>query len=196
MNKKKISIGLNILIIILEIIGFILIFMSLGLGSFVYYTLLSNLFLLLSCILYLFKNRIKSRIVDIMKFGSTLSVLITFLVVLFVLGPNKELTYHFLLLEGANFYYHLVCPVLGIIIFLFFDDVRISGFRDVLGAFTFTIIYSIVIIILNILKVIVGPYPFLRIYENPIYATLLWIVIIEGGAILLGMGLEKLKNTI
>ena len=196
MNKKKISIGLNILIIILEIIGFILIFMSLGLGSFVYYTLLSNLFLLLSCILYLFKNRIKSRIVDIMKFGSTLSVLITFLVVLFVLGPNKELTYHFLLLEGANFYYHLVCPVLGIITFLFFDDARISGFRDVLGAFTFTIIYSIVIIILNILKVIVGPYPFLRIYENPIYATLLWIVIIEGGAIFLGMGLEKLKNII
>ena len=144
MDKKKVSIGLNILIIILEIIGFVLIFMSLGFGSFIYYTLLSNLFLLVTCILYLFKNKIKSRIVDVLKFGSTLSVLITFLVVLFVLGPNKELTYHFLLLEGSNFYYHLVCPILGIITFIFFDDIKISGFRDVLGSLGFTIIYSIV----------------------------------------------------
>ena len=196
MNKKKISIGLNLLIIVIEIIGFVLCYRELGINSFIYYTLLSNLFLLVASILYLFKNIIKSRIVDIIKFGSTLSVLITFLVVIFVLGPNKELTYHFLLFEGANFYYHLVCPVLGIITFLFFDDVRISGFRDVLGAFTFTVLYSIVIISLNILKVIVGPYPFLRIYENPIYATLIWIVVLEGGAILLGMGLEKLKNII
>lgn len=196
MNKKRISFGLNILIILIEIVGFILCYRELGVNSFVYYTLLSNLYLLIASLLYLFKNRIKSRIVDIMKFGSTLSVLITFLVVIFVLGPNKELTYHFLLFEGANFYYHLVCPILGIITFLFFDDVRIFGFRDVLGAFTFTALYSIVIIILNIFKVIVGPYPFLRIYENPIYATLIWIVVLEGGAILLGMGLEKLKNII
>lgn len=194
MNKKKVSIGLNILIIILEIIGFVLILMSLGLDSFVYYTLLSNLFLLVACILYLFKNKIKSRIVDVLKFGSTLSVLITFLVVLFVLGPNKELTYHFLLLEGSNFYYHLVCPILGIITFIFFDDIKISGFKDVLGSLGFTIIYSIVILILNIFKVIVGPYPFLRIYENPLYATVFWFVLIEGGALLLGLGLEKLKK--
>lgn len=196
MNKKKISIGLNIIIIIVEIIGLILCYKELGINSFIYYTLLSNLFLLISCILYLFKNKIKSRVVDIMKFGSTLSVTVTFLVVLFILGPNKDLTYHFLLLEGANFFYHLVCPVLGIITFLFFDDVKISGFKDVLGAFVFTVLYSIVILTLNIFKVIVGPYPFLRVYENPLFVSLLWIVILECGTILLGIGLEKLKNKI
>ena len=196
MNKKKISIGLNVLIIIVEIIGLILCYKELGINSFIYYTLLSNLFLLISCILYLFKNKIKSRVVDIMKFGSTLSVTVTFLVVLFILGPNKDLTYHFLLLEGANFFYHLVCPVLGIITFLFFDDVKISGFKDVLGAFVFTVLYSIVILTLNIFKVIVGPYPFLRVYENPLFVSLLWIVILECGTILLGIGLEKLKNKI
>ena len=194
MDKKKISFGLNSLIIILEIIGFVLLFMSLGFGSFVYYTLLSNLFLLVSCILYLFKDKIKPRVVDVLKFGSTLSVLITFLVVLFILGPNKELTYHFLLLEGSNLYYHLICPILGIITFIFFDDIKISGFKDVLGALGFTFIYSIVIVILNLCRVIVGPYPFLRIYENPWYSTILWFVLIEGGALLLGFGLEKIKN--
>ena len=196
MNKKKISIGLNILIIFIEILGLVLCFNQLGLNSFVYYTLLSNVYLMISCILYLFKNKIKSRIVDIMKFGSTLSVFITFIVVIFVLGPNKELTYHFLLLEGANMYYHLICPVLGIITFLFFDDVKISGIKDVVGAFVFTIIYSVVILLLNIFKVVVGPYPFLRIYENPIYMSLFWIIIILGGAFLLGMCLEKVKNKI
>ena len=42
MNKKKISIGLNILIIFVEILGLVLCFNQLGLNSFVYYTLLSN----------------------------------------------------------------------------------------------------------------------------------------------------------
>ena len=115
---------------------------------------------------------------------------------MFILGPNKDLTYHFLLLEVANFFYHLVCPVLGIITFLFFDDVKISGFKDVLGAFVFTVLYSIVILTLNIFKVIVGPYPFLRVYQNPLFVSLLWIVILECGTILLGIGLEKLKNKI
>lgn len=196
MNKKKISIGLNILIVFVEILGLVLCFNELGLNSFAYYTLLSNVYLLISCILFLFKNKIKSRIVDIMKFGSTLSVLITFIVVIFILGPNKDLTYHFLLLEGANMYYHLICPVLGVITFLFFDDIKISGIKDVVGAFLFTIIYSIVILLLNIFKVIVGPYHFLRIYENPIYMSLFWIIIILGGAFLLGMCLEKVKNKI
>ena len=196
MNKKKLSINFNILIVVIEIIGLILYYKELGIDSLVYYTILSNLFLLVSCILYLFKNKIKSRVVDIMKFGSTLSVTITFIVVLLILGPTKELTYNFLLLEGANFYYHLVCPILGIITFLFFDDIKISGIKDVLGAFVFTIIYSIIILSLNIFKVIVGPYPFLKVYENPVHMSFIWIVLILGGSFLLGIALEKIKNKI
>ena len=196
MNKKKLSTSFNILIVVIEIIGLILYYKELGIDSLVYYTILSNLFLLVSCILYLFKSRIKSRVIDIMKFGSTLSVTITFLVVIFVLGPTKELTYNFLLLEGANFYYHLICPVLGIITFLFIDDIKISGIKDVLGAFVFTIIYSIIILSLNIFKVIVGPYPFLKVYENSVYVSFIWIVLILGGSFLLGIALEKIKNKI
>jgi len=196
MNKKKISIFLNILIIILEIIGIFLSVKSLGTNVFIYYTQLSNLFLLVTAILYLFKDYIKSRIIDIMKFGSTLSVLITFLVVIFVLGPTTNLGYKWLLLEGANLLYHITCPILAVITFLFFDNIKIKGFKDVLGAFVFTLVYSIVFILLNIFGVLEGPYPFLMVRSNPIYESIFWIVVIDGGAILLGYILEKIKNKI
>ena len=196
MNKKKISVCLNVLLIVLEIIGLFLSIKSLGTNVFIYYTQLSNLFLLVTAILYLFNNYIKSRIIDIMKFGSTLSVLITFLVVIFVLGPTTNLGYKWLLFEGANLLYHVTCPILAVITFLFFDNIKINGLKDVLGAFVFTFIYSIVFILLNLFGVLEGPYPFLMVRSNPIYESIFWFIVIDGGAILLGMGLEKLKNII
>ncbi len=196
MNKKKISVCLNVLLIVLEIIGLFLSIKSLGTNVFIYYTQLSNLFLLVTAILYLFNNYIKSRIIDIMKFGSTLSVLITFLVVIFVLGPTTNLGYKWLLFEGANLLYHVTCPILAVITFLFFDNIKINGLKDVLGAFAFTFIYSMVFILLNLFGVLEGPYPFLMVRSNPIYESIFWFIVIDGGAILLGMGLEKLKNII
>ena len=191
MNRKKISLVLNIIIVVLELIGQFMCFKSIGVNGFIYYTQLSNLFLLIACILYLFKKKIKLRIVDLLKFGSTLSVLITFIVVLLVLSSFYSL--HWLLFVDANLYLHFLCPVLGVITFLFFDDIKISGIKDVFGAFIFTLLYSVVFIALNILRVVEGPYPFLLVYENPIYMSLFWIVIIEGGALFLGFLLEKIK---
>ena len=45
----------------------------------------------------------------------------------------------------------------------------------------FTIIYAIVLITLNILDIISGPYPFLKVKEQSIPMTIMW-----GGLILLG----------
>ena len=194
MNRKKIDIVLNILIIILEIIGLFKCFKSLGFNSLIYYTQLSNIFLFISSLLFLFKKRIKSRIVDLFKFGSTLSVMITFLVVLFVLSGYYNL--HWLLFEEANLYLHFLCPILGLIAFMFFDDIYFESNKDIFLSLIFTIIYSVVLIILNILRLVSGPYPFLLVYKNPIYITFLWLILIEGGAILISFLLKVVKQRI
>ena len=53
MNARKLQIIINILIIILEIIGFVLVINQIGVKSLEYYTEDSNFLLLLSSILFL-----------------------------------------------------------------------------------------------------------------------------------------------
>lgn len=60
MNSKNINLIINLLLIILEIIGFVLVFNELGIKSLEYYTEDSNLLLLISSVIFLIyisKNR-------------------------------------------------------------------------------------------------------------------------------------------
>ena len=193
--KKKMDIYLNVLIIILEIIGLVLSIKSLGGKVFLYYTQDSNLFLLLTSLLYLLTyNKKDKKVVGILKYGATLSVFITFIVVITILNPTMNLSYRWLLLEESNLYYHTLCPILGVITFIFFDKYEIKGIKANFLSLVFTLIYTVVFIILNLVKVVKGPYPFLYIYENPIWVTIIWFIVIDGGAILLAKLLEFVKQ--
>ena len=193
--KKKMDVYLNVLIIILEVIGLIISIKAFGKDVFIYYTQDSNIFLMLASIFYLATYKNKDRkLASVLKFGATLSVLVTFLVVITILSPTMHLTYHWLLLEDANLFYHTLCPILAVITFLFFDKVEVKGFKDILGALVFTFIYTGVFLILNLAKVVEGPYPFLMVYENSILVTIIWFIVIEGGAILLAKLLEMGKQ--
>ncbi|HPF53799.1 MAG TPA: hypothetical protein PLM48_04040 [Clostridia bacterium] len=59
-----------------------------------------------------------------------------------------------------------------------------------------TLLYAIVIIILNIAKLLVGPYPFLHIYEQPWYMSIVWIAVILGMATLLAWLLWLLNRAV
>ena len=196
--KKKMDVYLNLLIIILEIIGFVISVKALGKDVFLYYTQDSNLFLMLTSIFYLATYNKKDRkLVGVLKFGATLSVLVTFLVVITILSPTMHLSYHWLLFEDANLFYHTLCPILAVVTFLFFDKIEVKGTKDILGAMVFTLIYTVVFLILNLTKVVEGPYPFLKVYENSVLVTIIWFIVIEGGAVLLAKLLEigKQKQT-
>lgn len=56
MNSKNINLIINSTIVILEIIGFILVFNELGITSLEYYTEDSNLLLLISSIIFIIYN--------------------------------------------------------------------------------------------------------------------------------------------
>lgn len=194
MEKRNVSIALSIIIIILEIIALIVCYNSFGINL-AYYTIDSNIFLLISTILYLLTINNVPKIVQLLKYSSTLSVFITFLVVVFVLYPMYNFNFQFLFLDGPNLYMHVLCPVLALISFIFFDSNEIeNSLKNNLRSLYFTIIYAIILISLNILNVVSGPYPFLKVNQQSPLMSVFWIVLILGGALILSKALLFLKD--
>ena len=222
-EKETKALTLNTVLIIFGIMGFIRTLIGMGNPAIEYYTQLSNYFALISATIYTFyllkirKEREKSKVkeneeenenkekartnttipkwVSILKYSSTLSLLVTFLVVLFILLPIYGLKiFVWLFFLGSNLFYHTLCPILTFISFMFFEKHNIKGLRDNFRAIYFTIIYAIIFITLNILKVVEGPYPFLMVYKQPVYMSIIWFILIVGGAFGLSMLIMKIKN--
>lgn len=192
--QRNVSIALSIIIIILEIIALIVCYNSFGINL-AYYTIDSNIFLLISTILYLITINNVPKIVQLLKFSSTLSVFITFLVVVFVLYPMYDFNFQFMFLDGPNLYMHVLCPLLAVISFIFFDSNEIeNSLKNNLRSLYFTIIYAIILISLNILNVVSGPYPFLKVNQQSPLMSVFWIVLILGSALILSKVLLFLKD--
>lgn len=192
--QRNVSIALSIIIIILEIIALIVCYNSFGINL-AYYTIDSNIFLLISTILYLITINNVPKIVQLLKYSSTLSVFITFLVVVFVLYPMYDFNFQFMFLDGPNLYMHVLCPLLAVISFIFFDSNEIeNSLKNNLRSLYFTIIYAIILISLNILNVVSGPYPFLKVNQQSPLMSVFWIVLILGGALILSKALLFLKD--
>ena len=192
--QRNVSIALSIIIIILEIIALIVCYNSFGINL-AYYTIDSNIFLLISTILYLITINNVPKIVQLLKYSSTLSVFITFLVVVFVLYPMYDFNFQFMFLDGPNLYMHVLCPLLAVISFIFFDSNEIeNSLKNNLRSLYFTIIYAIILISLNILNVVSGPYPFLKVNQQSPLMSLFWIVLMLGGALILSKALLFLKD--
>jgi hypothetical protein len=79
-------------------------------------------------------------------------------------------------------YYHLICPVAAIIVFIFFEEGLELNTKNAFLAMIPTITYAAIFLTLNIMKVLEGPYPFLYVYEQPFYMSVIWFVVILGGA--------------
>ncbi len=199
MKEKKITIIkliVNILIVLLELIGFVIIYKKLKLGLFVYYTECSNLLLLISSCMIIFElinklngNKIKikkkyMKILDVFRYTACLSVFVTLLVVLTILGPTYPSGYYGIMLSDSMLYHHTLCPILAIISFTFLEKYEFNT-KDVIRSLYFTFTYAIILILLNILNVVDGPYPFLRVQSQSILTSVFYFVLIIGGTIVL-----------
>lgn len=197
MSKKKKSLIFNIILVILGIIGFIISIKNVHLSLFVYYTQDSNIFAFIISgiyVYYLLKEKEIPVWLNILKYIAVTSLMVTFLVVIFILAPMFGFNYVYFLFVGANLYYHFLCPIIAFISFVFFEEYEIKGYKENLLATSFTGIYAFIFIILNILKIVDGPYPFLQIYKNPIYMSVLWFFLIVGGSFFLSKSIEKIKR--
>ncbi len=194
---------LDCLIVLLSAAGVYLSFQSQGWGMFQYYTLCSNLFLLLACAVQagyearvlLKKGLFVPSWVRLLKYAAVCTVTLTFTVVIFVLTPMMGgLTrLPWLLTHRSMLYHHTLCPLLGLASFLFVDRAALPDRRASLLALAPTAVYAVVVVTLNFAQMLVGPYPFLRVYEQPAWASVLWCVVIPGMAWLLAEGVRRLS---
>ena len=179
MNKIKASLLFNVLIVLFEIIGIIETLKINNKISFEYYTEDSNILALISStlfVIYLIKNKKISRWLQIFKYATTICLSITFIVVLFVLGPMYNFDYSFLLFDRALFFQHLVCPILCFITFISFDYIKPLSVADNFIGLILTLIYSLILIILNLFEIVTGPYPFLMVREQSVSISIAWSI--------------------
>lgn len=195
MNSRNVNITINLLIIILEIIGFILVFNELGITSLEYYTEDSNLLLLISSFIFLIclvKNKELPSWFKSLRYCAIVSTTLTLIIVLTVLSWTTDLGLHHLLFGGSMLYHHTICPVLAIFAFMIekYDEL------NVIHGLYFTIIYAIIMISLNILKIVEGPYPFLLIYNQPIIHSVIWTMVILAITYAIALILKKVNGKV
>lgn len=197
-GKELNALTCNVALIFFGFLGFFKTMLNMHYPAWDYYTQLSNYFGLFATIIYTFyflKRKPIPKWSSLLKYSATLSMSVTFLVVVFILCPMFGMESLFwMLFSGANLFYHTLCPIIMFISFIFFEKHDIKGFKDNFRAIYFTIAYAVVFIILNILKVYDGPYPFLQVYNQPIYMSVIWFIVIVGGAFGLGKLIMWIKN--
>ena len=166
MIKKKliISVVINFLIFVTTIFSIIHSFFAEAVGNmegyarwgiFVFFTIDSNLFCALASLAIGFYNLIKlirndfekeSKVLDLLKFISTVAVGLTFITVIlflvFIYGAS--------VLIGDNFVLHLSSPILAIISYMFFDSKIPNKTKEVFLGLLPIIIYGAVYITMTV----------------------------------------------
>lgn len=197
MNKKRICSLLNIAIIVLEIVGFTISLVNTGRIGIEWYTEESNLLALVAAVLYLAFMTSKKKMPEFVrwiKYTAALGLLVTFLVTAFVLAPMYNFNYGYLFFHGNLFYHHLICPLLAVLAFVRFDEIGKISKEDTKKSMIWTAAYAVLMIVLNIVGVIEGPYPFLMVLKQPVYMSVIWFFAIVGSAFGLSTALRKIKN--
>ena len=184
--RNRMALLLNIILAALEMTGLYISCRTSQQSIFLFYTQDSNILALLGClppIISWLAGKAAPKWAQRLKYISVCCVTVTFLVVLFVLVPMEgEGGVRKMFLDGAMLYMHLLCPLLALANFILFEDTPALKKGDIARAIVPTVIYALVMIALNLLHVVDGPYPFLRVYEQPLIVSLGWSLIIIGGA--------------
>lgn len=187
-QKKQcmIAIVLDLFIIIFGILGTYIEIYENGLGMLGYYTVDSNILMVVCCFLDIIYQvgalQGQQNLIWIknIKYTGVCCMTITFCIVFFVLAPMGGLEGYFrIFFAGALKYQHFLCPILTIASFLFIDRFQAALKRSmVYVALIPTIIYAVITTSLNIAKVMYGPYPFLYVYEQSVGMSVFWCVLI------------------
>lgn len=196
------AIGLDMLIVIFGMIGTIWEIYANGWGMLGYYTVDSNIFIDICCLLDIIDQLriLKQKEISVwmknIKYIASCCMMVTFLVVIFILAPMGGWSGLIkILFGGALLYHHFLCPILTIVSFLCVDSKQCSIDRNMVRiAIIPTTIYAAIIIMLNVAKIIYGPYPFLYVYEQPIIMSVLWCILILSLAYVIALGLWQLNQ--
>ena len=181
--RRLLSIALNLFIVWAEPIALP---MSWDWGKeqmFIFYTEDSNILSACICamvavsqLVCIFTGRELPRWLHTLKYIATCCLTMTFLTVVFVLGPYcaDQGGVVFLLTESSMLYHHLLNPLCAFVSFVLLEREPKLPARCVPLALVPTMLYGSVALWANYQRRITGPYPFLLVYQQTTQQTVLW----------------------
>lgn len=171
------SLILHIAAAILESFALVYMLVTEGPAVFRYYTVLSNVILLIVSVWYPYcyfdKKEIPSAL-TVLHLTAAVALTVTFIIAAFVLMPQSTFAYYFL--DNVAPILHFLGPVLSVVTFMM-SDRKVPSVGYIVPA-ALTILYGIVALILNIMRVLEGPYFFLEVYSTPLGTIAMWFGII------------------
>ena len=174
-----------------------------GIWFFQYYTELSNVFggvtslLLLLSLLKKGKGKASSgssSLLPKLRFLSTCCLCLTFIVVLTILAPEEGGIegYRHMFLEDTRLFTHLLTPVCSFISYCFLEKEKPS-FKFYIALYP-TLLYAVVLMVLNYMRVLEGPYFFLHVYEQSLLMSVFWTVAVLAIDLLIAFLVYKIKK--
>ena len=200
--QKFLSILANASIVWMEIIASPISWSGVHEQMFLFYTELSNLFAMAVCLVtavcqagaFLTGGEMP-RAVRTLKYIVTSCLMMTFLTVVFVLAPMYGPDgYYVMLLTSSMLYNHFLNPVVAFLSFVLLERSTPLPRRTVRLAMIPTLLYGSVMLAANIAKVYKGPYPFLYVYDQPVWMSCVWAVVILGSNYLIALAVWKLAG--
>ena len=185
--RRVLSIVLNLAVVLMEPVAIRMSWEAVGNQTFTFYTENSNVFSAVVCLLVvlaqlrgLVTGWPLPRWVKTLKFIAACCLTMTFLTVVLVLAPYypEQGGVVFLLTESSMLYHHLLNPLCVFVSFVFLErDPKLPA-RCIPLALVPTVLYGSVALWANIRRLIVGPYPFLMVYEQTPAQSVLWCAVI------------------
>ena len=185
--RRVLSILLNLAVVWMEPTAARLSWEAVGTQMFTFYTENSNFFTAGVCLLmalFQLKALLTGREIPLwvkrLKFIATCCLTMTFLTVVFVLGPMYEdgNGWYIMLCTSSMLYHHLLNPLAAIFSFVLLERTPRLPRSTVKWALLPTVLYGGIILWLNIQRVVDGPYPFMKVYDQSVQASVLWCIAI------------------
>ena len=92
-------------------------------------------------------------------------------------GPDGH---YVMLLTSSMLYNHFLNPATAFVSFVLLERAPALPRRAVGCAMIPTLVYGGIMLAANVAKVYKGPYPFFYVYEQPLWASGMWMVVILG----------------
>ena len=185
--RKLASAAMNFLIVYFETIAVPMSWAMGGTIMFTMYTELSNIFNGAVCLLVglwqlgcIFTGWELPLWLKRLKFISTSCLAMTLLTVVIILAPMYEdgNGWYIMLCTSSMLYHHLLNPLAAIFSFVLLERSPRLPRSTVKWALLPTVLYGGIILWLNIQRVVDGPYPFMKVYDQSVQASVLWCIAI------------------
>ena len=177
-KNNKLALGSNILLIVLAGLG--LYFSIVDKNAFLYYSDNAGMFALSSSIIYVIIVLAKKEpnfLCLALRYVSTACLVLTLVGTFYVATTTGE-NYLDSFIKGSHLFNNLLCPIVSFVSFTMFEgDRRLNKKKTIWYAFIPTVIYGIIMLVCNVTNTFTGPYSFMMINDNPVYVTMIVVIV-------------------